>query len=285
MWGMGPLLFLLTLVGWVSVGSSGYMYLKNLKREWQYAIFKILKDYGTIIVFGVFYLFYFLVIGHSAVKFMRYMLPLYPFFAISAGYGMYSILSRWKQLSPALLVCLIGAVIWTLSFVSIYNAPHTRIAATDWIISHIPVGSTLAVEHWDDRVPIYDGDRYQYQEMTLYDLPDDLNKWQVLSTKLENSQYIILASNRLYVPLPKLADCAKFKKCYPLTQRYYQMLFDGTLGFRKVAEFAADPTIPLTGIHFSDQSADESFTVYDHPKIMVFQKERDVDISSFLRME
>jgi hypothetical protein len=114
---------------------------------------------------------------------------------------------------------------------------------------------------------------YPIQELTLYDLPDDQVKMQRIYSVLNQSQYIIVASNRLYVPLQKLSDCSQYIKCYPLTAQYYKDLFSGKLGFKKVAEFSDNPKVPLLPISFSDQSADESFTVYDHPKIMIFEKD------------
>ena len=51
---------------------------------------------------------------------------------------------------------------------------------------------------------------------------------------------------------------------------YYQDLFSGKLGFEKVKEFTLSPSI--FGINIPDQSADESFTVYDHPQILIYKK-------------
>jgi hypothetical protein len=159
-------------------------------------------------------------------------------------------------------------------FVDMYSQKHTRIAATDWILKNIVTGSTLAVEHWDDRVPIYGGERYNYVEMTLYERLDDDLKWQGLNEKLKQADYIILASNRLYVPLQKLNDCSKYKSCYPKTAEYYRKLFKGGLGFIKVAEFAVYPKLEIGNwkLEIRDEEADESFTVYDHPKVIVFKK-------------
>jgi len=69
--------------------------------------------------------------------------------------------------------------------------------------------------------------------------------------------------------------CAKLPsdRCYQRTAIYYQELFSGKLGFKKVAEFTQYPTIPFLNIEIDDQKADESFTVYDHPKVMIFKKE------------
>ncbi|MBI2443099.1 MAG: hypothetical protein HYV40_04310 [Candidatus Levybacteria bacterium] len=92
---------------------------------------------------------------------------------------------------------------------------------------------------------------------------------------LAQTDYIILSSNRLYTPLQKLTNCDVLPsgRCYPQTAMYYRALFQGLLGFKKVAEFTSFPTIPLLNIPIDDQGADESFTVYDHPKVMIFQKQ------------
>jgi len=87
------------------------------------------------------------------------------------------------------------------------------------------------------------------------------------------ADYLILASNRLYVPLQKLADCEKYKKCYPKTAQFYTDLFSGEVGFSQVAEFESYPGFKFLNLWFSDQSADESFTVYDHPKVIIFGRD------------
>jgi len=221
-----------------------------------------LRNNALPIVFCLFYLYYFALIGVSAVKFMRYMLPIYPFLAITAGYGLY----LTKNYNRLLFYILVAAIfIWSGMFISMYSQKHSRVAATEWIHKNIPQGSTIALEHWDDRIPLTNPERYRYLEMTLYDVPDDQIKWSVLDQKLQLADYIILASNRLYVPLQKLTDCSKYKVCYPKTADYYRNLFNGALGFKKVYESHVYPSI-------DDQSADESFTVYDHPKIIIFKK-------------
>ena len=61
-WGLGPVISILALVG----------LLHN-------------RSYKKHALFFLFYLIYVIIIGKSAVKFMRYMLLMYPFFAIMAG--------------------------------------------------------------------------------------------------------------------------------------------------------------------------------------------------------
>ena len=55
-----------------------------------------------------------------------------------------------------------------------------------------------------------------------------------------------------------------------MTTRYYDLLFQGELGFELVQEFPSRPR--LGPVEFNDDDADESFTVYDHPKPIVFKK-------------
>lgn len=251
LWGLGPIISILLIIGlW-----------KSPKRK--------------NVLFFIFYIIYFLIIGRSAVKFMRYMLPLYPFFALLAGYGLYHIYDVINKTSRIITFAfLLFTLLWSFMFINIYSFPHTRIAATDWILKNIPEGKTIATEHWDDGMPLYGGEKYLHQELTLYDQPDDENKWQIMNEKLKKTDYIIIASNRLYVPLQNLTDCKKYKVCYLKTAEYYQKLFSGKLGFKKVVEFSAYPSFQIFNLKFqiNDDSADESFTVYDHPKILIFKQ-------------
>ncbi|PIT89262.1 MAG: hypothetical protein COU27_01265, partial [Candidatus Levybacteria bacterium CG10_big_fil_rev_8_21_14_0_10_36_7] len=164
-------------------------------------------------------------------------------------------------------------LIYPISFLSIYTKPNTRVEATDWILKNIEPGSFIAQEHWDDGVPIVNAEFYNLISLPLYE-PDTQAKWRDIETKLETSDYIVIASNRLYVPLQKLTDCESLpeERCYTITAKYYQDLFSGKLGFTKVAEFSRYPTIPILELRLNDARADESFTVFDHPKVMIFKK-------------
>jgi len=279
LWGLGPIISILSLIGGLKLGK-----------------FLISKNVNILcyMLYVICYMWYFLVIGRSAVKFMRYMLPLYPFFCIMAGYGLYQIqklkvksqnynskVKSNRKTFKFLIVFLtfdflLLIHLWTLMFINIYSQPHTRIAATNWILRNIPAGATIATEHWDDGMPLTGGENYKREELTLYDQPDDDRKWLILNDKLKRTDYIIIASNRLYIPLQKLADCTKYKSCYPKTAEYYRKLFAGKLEFKKVAEFAVYPNLCFmfhaSCFMLNDQSADESFTVYDHPKILIYKK-------------
>jgi hypothetical protein len=62
---------------------------------------------------------------------------------------------------------------------------------------------------------------------------------------LTQSDYLVLSSNRLYGSIPRLP------LRYPMTSEYYRALFDGRLGFDKVAEFSS--YVNLGPFWFPDQ--------------------------------
>lgn len=264
LWGLGPIIATFSAFGI-------FLIIKSFKKLEQS------KKSEHIIVLS-FLIIYFLIVGHFAVGFMRYLLPIYPILAIAAGTSLvllFGKLNKVKNIYLNLLfklLVIILLLIWPLSFISIYSKTNTRIAATDWINENIPAKSTLTHELWDDQIPMYTNKNYKFLDLGMYDQPDSEMKWKTLNSKLNDANYIVVASNRLYVPIEHLADCSKYKICYPLASKFYQDLFGGKLKFKQIAEFESFPTIPILNIPIDDKSADESFTIYDHPKILVFKK-------------
>lgn len=281
LWGLGPVISLLSLFGLVGFMRRA-IYVGSQSKSIQSHLSNI-KPYVPAVLCTAYFILHFAIIGRSAVKFMRYMLPLYPYLAILAGYGLFRIS---KQTQPAgRYICiffLLLTAFWSFMFISIYRHPHTRLAASEWIYEHVESGSTIAVEHWDDQLPLpLPGNNwpslhasYQVETLELYN-PDTPQKWQTIDTQLENSDYLVIASNRLYIPLQKLTDCKNLPehRCYATTADYYQKLFNEQTSFRKVAEFSSYPGIHIgqLTINIQDDYADESFTVYDHPKVMIFE--------------
>ncbi|MBA4384662.1 MAG: hypothetical protein C0410_07990 [Anaerolinea sp.] len=143
---------------------------------------------------------------------------------------------------------------------------------------------------WDDAIPFairhFDtlGGIYQPLNFELYEA-DTPEKRDKMIDILSKTEYLVIPSNRCYDAMPRLPNR------YPLTTKYYQELFDcpgcignalenkayelntpftSPLGFELVATFVSNPGIGPFQIN--DQTADESFTVYDHPKVFIFKK-------------
>lgn len=197
--------------------------------------------------------------------------------------AMYALRARWQELralhwlrAPVVLVIAAvivgGTLLYATAFSAIYNRANTRIEASRWMYQNLPPGSTLANEHWDDWLPIGGvdgktsyGDKGLFQSVEMKNYEDDTPaKLDLMVENLTKADYIVLSSNRLYDSIPRLPAR------YPMTTRYYQLLFEGKLGFTRIAEFTSYPT--LLGVQLNDQGAEESFSVYDHPRVQIFKK-------------
>lgn len=236
------------------------------------------------------------IFGYQSIQFakpLRYMIPIYPALAVIAAlllsriFHFLSTRFRFGQLINWSICFLL--LLWPIAFTSIYRRPHTRVSASQWIYAHVPSASTIAWETWDDPLPLRLSGRqiseYKTIPLSIYD-PDSAEKWKKISRELSETDYLILSSNRVY------GGTARAKKRYTVTNRYYELLFSNQLGFEKVAEFISRPSLPFftptcirpldatygsinpatcekLGIHIVDDYAEESFTVYDHPKVTI----------------
>lgn len=222
---------------------------------------------------------YFATTGVFHTKFLRYMAPLLPCLLVFAAGGA-AVARRWLAARfgrpgravwvAAAGVTLAVAAAWALAFVGVYRQEHPWIAASKWIYGHVPQGARLLTEHWDDALPLALDELtprpakrvYESADLPLWE-PDTPEKLDALVTDLSAADYLILASNRLYAPIQRLPAR------YPMSSQYYRMLFAGDLGYQLVAEFTVYPE--LLGVTIRDDHADESFTVYDHPHVLIFE--------------
>jgi len=230
-----------------------------------------------------------LIVGTQFVKFPRYLLPLTPvLFVFAAGW-----LNRLGRLrAPLAALVLLPTALNALAFWQMYAQPHPWLAASEWIYDHLPPGTVLAVERGDDALPLdlnADGEplraalSYDQRPLDPYTADQDLTAFLA---DLAASDYLVLASNRLYGTLPRLEGR------YPLAASMYRHLFAGDLGFEFERAFSRYPALfglPLVDDTFTrpgltpppglDVSAwhlgyaDESFTVYDHPLVLVFRNQ------------
>lgn len=160
----------------------------------------------------------------------------------------------------------------TLSGASIANESNY-----DW-------GLPFRIDGYDAYGGIYPGDL----TLQVYwdDNPDKLNRFvQILS----QSDYIVIPTNHQYAQITRIPER------YPLTTYYYRELlgcpigadiiecyetaepgdYEGRLGFELAQVFTSYPT--FGNLVINDQSAEEAFTFYDHPKVMIFKKTADFD--------
>jgi len=261
-WGMG---WALGLLGWLGLAWAFVRALRGRLKpgEWMLLAWVIL---------------YFGPTGLFLAKFMRYTLPIVPTLII-LGVGLLVSLSsvqnraRWLAYGLAGVV-LAHAIFWSLAFVNgVYGHTHPWITASRWIYAHVPDSAGLAVEHWDRQLPLplpepnANPGRYHYITMPMYE-EDTPEKFEIIKNNLREADYYIFATARLYKSIPRLPQR------YPMTTRFYQLFFAEQLGFVRVLDVHNYPQ--LGPFVFPDDNADESFWVYDHPRVLIYKKVRDL---------
>ena len=262
LWGVGPALGLACLAGtvWAAVRAA--------KR----------RDKAQAILFA-WVVPYFLITGSFDIKFPRYLLPIYPMLVLWAAAWLVdrSRSSRGWRLATAGVAMLTFA--WTAAFVSIYSRPHSFVTASEWFYEKAPAGATVLTQDWDEGFPFpLTGGRSPERfcgaarrqadpctgpsQLSFYE-PDNEAKLVKMAAALSSADWLALQTPRIY------AAIGRVPRKYPLTWKLFRQLFAGKLGYKLAADFTSRPK--LFGVSFPDELADESFTVYDHPKVLVFQ--------------
>jgi YYY domain-containing protein len=231
----------------------------------------------TAIILGSWLAVYGGVILLADVKFLRYLEPLSPVFAVGTALALYRLGSvarlAWPRV-PRVVVPLIALTLtfaWTGAFLSIYAHENPRLAASRWIFATIPPGSVLTDEYWDDALPRTLGYAlspfsFGFGSITL-DLYRDLPPAEArdaIYAGIGRADYIIQSSQRVESAM----RAAPWR--YPVQGRYFSQLTEGALGFRDVASFQRSPAIGSVPI--DDREADESFINYDHPRVTIYQR-------------
>lgn len=241
---------------------------------------------------------YLLATGSLHAKFSRYMAPLVPWLCLAAALLLWQLWERagarrWARWAVAGMggAVLAATFAYALAFTSIYLRPHPWLAAGDWIRRNVPEGAVLTTEVWDDRLPVAGpGDpatpAYRYVELDMWAIEGEAGL-EALADALSQADYVVLASQRLYGAIGRLPER------YPRAFAYYQALFAGQLGFRLAHVEASYPLLgrlaivdePFDGtwlprpalpqpapLVLSFGRADESYSVYDHPRVLIFRK-------------
>ncbi len=213
--------------------------------------------------------------GAQFVKAMRYFLVMLPLISLLSGLGIAALIAKVKKRSEMIASTIkifvpLSLLVWPAMFMSVYVNTNTRIAASQWIYKHLP-SSAVVNESWDDPLPLQipkTSKSFLGEMMPVFD-QESAQKWRTINTMLESADYYFLTSNRAWGSMTRVPEK------YPETSEFYAKLFNGKLGFVKVVEFTSRPSLEYLGIPFaiSDDNADETFTVYDHPKVIIMAKQ------------
>ena len=263
----------------------------------------------------------FLLVGSFEVKFLRYIFPIIPFLILMGSGMLFWMLDRARSLSGppppisgslarargfmarysahavvGVMVFVVAATaFYAFAFESVYTRPHTAIQASRWINDNVPRHSTIVTDnHWDEGIPdIYS---YTVRQIPIYD-PDTQQKMDTIADYLSRGDYLVFYSSRTY------GSVARLDERYPLSSRYYRLLFSEKLGYQLEKAFTSYPQ--LLGVAFVDDTfsraripepeylsssssatlslnlgyADENVINYDHPKVLLFRNVEGLSMS------
>lgn len=223
-------------------------------------------------IFGGYFIFHILMY----VKWTRYMVPALPLLLFSMAYVLETV--RKSPLYTILnTILIVEVVLRGLSFFTMYSETDTRIAAKEWLNRYTTVATPMLSEVYDPNIIPFNTPFAR--SITLYDfyaldaLP---NAKSSLVTALTESEIIILPSDRVYANAFRLPDR------FPVAHKYYQGLFEEKLGFSLVfsdqkracifpqnIDGLVAPLLCPTNTAY----AEGTFSVFDHPRVMIFQKD------------
>ena len=85
-----------------------------------------------------------------------------------------------------------------------------------------------------------------------------------LVATLEQADLIVMSSERMRRPILDMPDR------FPLSAAYYRLLSSGNLCFERA--YRDQRGYPVLGFKVDDQSAQETWSVYDHPTVEIYRK-------------
>ncbi len=210
----------------------------------------------------------------------RYLIPMLPALCVIAAVGVVATW-RWSQRSSgwsrsaartlaATPIAL--ALLWGAGFVNgVYADTNTRVEASQWIAENIEPGSVLSSQAWDDGLPLrlpgidVGSLRFEQLDMVGTDSPE---KVFTVARQLGEIDYVVESSPRLWGVVDRIPER------FPSTINFFEALDSGDLGFDRIATF--ESRIRLGWFAVDESTAEEAFSVYDHPEVRIWKKVRQV---------
>jgi MFS family permease len=250
------------------------------------------RDRAALVV-ASYLVFYYLLASRTTTPYVRYVLPAVPGLAVAAGVLSADLLrrsGRWRAAGALATAAMLAVTwFWALAYMRIYRQSDVRLQAARFIEETIPDGAPVLVEPSHNIPPTgrylenpelfteYTGwgagtvrkDEFELVTLDvyrhLYDAPiSAAEKRQYIRDRLALVDYIAIDDTfeEFYAHLhePRHAPVREF----------YRDLFSGRLGFVLLREFRVNPA--LLGVEISDEPAEMTFSLFDHPTIYVFQR-------------
>jgi hypothetical protein len=244
---LGLPIYLLSFIG------VGLLIVDLLRRRNRFPRIFLNLTLQTWLIIFVSTLVYFLYFGQLFVKWTRFVSPIFILFPLLATIPLVKIRPAFLRLFSILITIYPG-----LLFFNLYFHPDVRLTSSQWMADRLPPQAVILSEG-GNVIDIPLGGDFQTINFDFYTLDSDPSQLSRLVDHLSQSQYILVPSRRVFAN-QKAPE-------FPLAQKYYRALFNGQLGFVPITQFALNLSWPL-----DDEQAEETWSVFDHPKIRLYQK-------------
>lgn len=244
-------------------GMAGFFLLSWKKKE--YTVLRI----AFIIAFLPSAFFY--------AKWTRFIAPAFPIFTVLGIIWFFSVLERFNTHKLRFLIlttAICFMCVHGVAYLSVYTNQDVRFTASEWIYRNIPENSTILSETAnvvDIPIPSPEYNKpvpnYLVMSFNFYDLDSNQELQSTLKSALEQAEYILVPSRRIFKNHPP--------HTFPLVAQYYDDLISGRSGFTQIGEISSYPKISLFGKtiwEWRDEDAEETWTVFDHPVIRIYKK-------------
>jgi len=209
-------------------------------------------------------LVYFLYFGQLYTKWTRFMSPLFFLFPLFASF----FISKFKHHRLVIVLTFMSCVSG-LIFFSQYLQPDIRNTATRFLTRYLPAGSVILSEGGNVvDIPLSNDSQFSVTNFDFYRYDEDIKSQTELFYQVFESQYILIPSRRIFAN--------QFNSQFPYTQKYYQALFNGDLGFVEIAKIQ-----PFHDLFLNEENAEETWSVFDRPTIRVFQKVNQMSLNDY----
>lgn len=250
-----------------------------------------------------------IITGALEVKFLRYLLPAAPLMILFGAAMLFEGMDWLRRQTPSLTrwavagigVLVAATALYALGFAAMYAVPHPADRASAWLNANAPEGSLMLKEHWEEG--LRNLERHHHRELPMYDA-DTPEKIAQVATDMAEGDYLLFYSSRLFGTIPRLPD--DYPIPYTMSRDFYPLLFSGELGYALVHVEQRYPSLfgvslvndvygraGLTppagldayapgGLRVPMGFADESFSVYDHPQVLLFQNTGRLNLAQLL---
>ncbi|HOR02222.1 MAG TPA: glycosyltransferase family 39 protein [Candidatus Woesebacteria bacterium] len=214
-------------------------------------VYQKLNPYFFITFFSA--LIYFVYHGQIFVKWTRFVAPIFFIFPFMSVYFFSTIRSKIISIFLFILSILPG-----IYFMKTYFTVDNRILASHWINQNIPQQSVILSESGNvTSLPLDTSSKFNLTDFDFYNL--DSQNHANLDHLIADSQYIFVPSRRVFKN--------QTNSLFPESQKYYQSLFSGQLGFNLIKTFSLNNSLFL-----NPETAEETWSVFDNPVIRIYQK-------------